>query len=67
MELFNWQKPKLLHTKFLAKLALADLVRHGFVNQTIWLEQKTSTAYLTSTIIIQDIVEDASSLVQEKT
>ncbi|CAG8768909.1 1740_t:CDS:10, partial [Gigaspora margarita] len=67
MELFNWQKPKLLHSKFLAKLALADLVRYGFVNQTIWLEQKTSTAYLTSTIIIQDIVEDASSLVQEKT
>ncbi|CAG8659302.1 26222_t:CDS:2 [Gigaspora margarita] len=49
-----------------SKLALADLVCHGFVNQTIWLEQKTSTAYLTSTIIIQGIVEDASSLVQEK-
>ncbi|CAG8854210.1 30231_t:CDS:2, partial [Gigaspora margarita] len=43
----------LLHTKALAKLALADLVRHRFVNQTIWLEQKTSTAYLTSTIIVQ--------------
>ncbi|CAG8642735.1 6542_t:CDS:10 [Gigaspora margarita] len=38
MELTNHQKPKLLHTKALAKLALADLVRHGFVNQTIWLE-----------------------------
>ncbi|CAG8800053.1 10425_t:CDS:2, partial [Gigaspora margarita] len=67
MELFNQQKPKLLHIKFLAKLALADLACHSFVNQTIWLEQKTSTAYLTSTIIIQSIVEDASSLVQEKT
>ena len=60
LNLVDWPKPRILYTKLLAELALADLVCWGFVKQTIWIERKTNSNYLTSSILIEDVTENAN-------
>ncbi|CAG8763194.1 44450_t:CDS:10, partial [Gigaspora margarita] len=66
-DLSNHPKPKYLCTKALAELALADLVHHGFVRQTIWLERKANIGYLTYSLVIEGIAENAALLAQGET
>ncbi|CAG8538925.1 11763_t:CDS:10, partial [Scutellospora calospora] len=49
------------------ELALADLVCHNFVKQSILLERKTSTAYLICSVVIEGIIKKADLLVLTKT
>ncbi|CAG8774144.1 45294_t:CDS:10, partial [Gigaspora margarita] len=56
--------PTVLNTKPLAELALADLVRRGFVKQTILLNKKANTAHLTCTIVIEGTTENVNQLLQ---
>ncbi|CAG8769607.1 46316_t:CDS:10, partial [Gigaspora margarita] len=56
------EKPRVLTTKLLAELALTDLVRRGLVKQTIWLERKANTAYLTCNLVIDGTTEDVNQL-----
>ena len=67
LELVNRPKPQILRTKPLAELALADLVCRGFVKQTIWLERKANKTYLTSSMLIEGVTENANSLAENET
>ena len=67
LELVNHPKPQILHTKPLAKLALANLVCRGHVKQTIWLERKANKTYLTSSMLIEGVTENANSLAENET
>jgi hypothetical protein len=66
-ELDGRPKPKILNTKALAELGLCDLVCRGLVKQTILLERKSNTAYLTCSIVVEGVTENASSLAQKET
>ncbi|CAG8782545.1 15179_t:CDS:1, partial [Gigaspora rosea] len=57
----NREEPEILNIKILAGLALADLVRRDIIKQSILLEKKV---HLTCNLVIEGIVEGASSLVQ---
>ncbi|CAG8587930.1 9666_t:CDS:2 [Scutellospora calospora] len=63
----NRPKPKILHTKDLVKLALSDLVCRGLVKQTILLEIRKNTTYLTCSVVIEGVMESANSLAQTET
>ncbi|CAG8806788.1 41393_t:CDS:10, partial [Gigaspora margarita] len=61
LDLLDCKKPKLLNTRALAELALANLVCRGFVKQRIWLERKTNKNYLMSSVMIEGVVKNADS------
>ncbi|CAG8649667.1 3110_t:CDS:2 [Gigaspora margarita] len=67
LDLDKHSKPSFLRTKPLAKLALADLVCHKLVKQTILFEKKTNSAHFTCSVVIEGVVEDMVVLATAKT